>query len=180
MVIDVAGNVVKQFFGQTVSAPVKHHQIDQHLVFQQKFAESGNGDLQGLVLGKTVIVGGDEGKGDGSAAMGQCQLQGFIITAAKQDFLSIAAAVPYRANGVDNVFGGKTESGGDGSVSHRNGADLLPGSQKLRTGFFVDAGIGTQSYHRPGIGGIDDGIHLHMGDVISHDLKGHVRTCLSF
>ena len=36
-------------------------------------------------------------------------------------------------------------------------------------------GICTKSYHRPGIRRVDNGIHLHIGNVISHDFKGHLK-----
>ena len=39
--------------------------------------------------------------------------------------------------------------------------------------FFVDPGIGAGADHRPGIGGVHNGIGAHIGNVVSYDLKGH-------
>ena len=70
---------MKQLFGKFVSCPVKDHQIDLHFLLQQKFAEGGNGDLQGFVLGEAIVIGGNQRECDGPAAMLQRQLQGIII-----------------------------------------------------------------------------------------------------
>jgi hypothetical protein len=40
----------------------------------------------------------------------------------------------------------------------------------------VDHGVRAQTDDRPGIGGIHNGIHGHLGNVISDDLKGHPTT----
>lgn len=43
-------------------------------------------------------------------------------------------------------------------MQRRSAAPYLSGSQQFRTGLFVDAGIGTQANHRPGIGRVDNGL----------------------
>ena len=40
-------------------------------MLQQEGTEGGNGNLQGLILGKTVIAGGNQRKGNGTAAVFQ-------------------------------------------------------------------------------------------------------------
>ena len=80
----------------------------------------------------------------------------------------------------DNIFCMKAECRGNRRLSHGYGTDFLPDSQQFRTGLFVDTGIGTQTHHRPGICRVDNGIHTHIGNIVSDNLKGHMLTAFSF
>jgi hypothetical protein len=42
----------------------------------------------------------------------------------------------------------------------------------------MDGGIHSRADHRPGIGRIDDGVHGHLGNIVSDDLKGQSRRLL--
>jgi hypothetical protein len=76
------------------------------------------------------------------------------------------------------ILGSKLKGRCDGSTAHINMADLLPGGQQLRAGLLVNGRIHPQPNHRPGVSGVDDGIHTHIRYVISYDLKGHTGNLL--
>ena len=105
MLVDVTGHPLKQFFRQLERGVVKDHQKDFHLLLQQKCAEFADGDLECFVLGKTVVAGGDQGKGDALAVVFQRQRQTGAITTAQQIFFSVIAAAPNGADGMDHIFG---------------------------------------------------------------------------
>ena len=108
--------------------------------------------------------------------MFQRQLQGIVIAAAQQLALTQQAASPYRAHCMDHIFSRKPITGCDGRTAPGNIADLLPSLQKSWARLLMDPGVRTQTDYRPGIGGIHDGVHLHIGNVVSYNLKGHTIT----
>ena len=65
------------------------------------------------------------------------------------------------------------EGRGDGSAAHGDGADLLPGQQKLRSRSRVDPRVSAAADDRQGVRRIHNGIAMHTGDVVSDDLKRH-------
>ena len=79
-----------------------------------------HGDGGGAVPGKGVDAGGDRGEGDGVKTVQGAELQGVAVAAREELVLALAAAVPDRADGVDDVPGGEVISAGEACrpVSH--------------------------------------------------------------
>ena len=81
---------------------------------------------------------------------------------------------PVIGSGVDDILCVQTKSGGDGSFSHADSADFLPGGQQLRPRRPMNACVDAAADHRPWVGGIHDGVHPHLGNIVSYNLKGHI------
>ena len=77
---------------------------------------------------------------------------------------------------MDHVGGIQIKPRRNGCFAYIQRADFLSGRQQTGTGFCVNPRIGTGTHHGTGVGGIDDGIHLHIGNIISYDLKRHLAT----
>ena len=106
-VVDVGGNVGKEFFADVEGRPVEDDEINRHVMVEQEVPDSVHCRLEGLVLGIAVGAGGDEREGHGAAAVLQRQPEGGAICGAEQLPLSKAASPPDRADGVDDVLCGQ-------------------------------------------------------------------------
>ena len=88
----------------------------------------------------------------------------------------MAAALPHRTHGVDHEFCIQIERRRHGGMAHADVTDGLSRFQQAGTRLGMDHGIRAAADDGSGICGVDDGIHTHIGNVISHDLEGHDPT----
>ena len=174
----VAGDTLEQLLRQLKGLTVKDHQVYLHLMLQKELAEGRNGYLQGFILGKSVVARRNQRKSDRLAVMLQCQLQRVIVAITKQRFFAIATTIPNWAHCVDQMLGIQVKSRRNGRSSAGDTADFLPCLQQLGTGLFVDHGIRSEADYRLRIGSIHNGIHLHIGDIISNNCKRHTHRLL--
>ncbi len=70
-VIDVGGNVSKEFSADGIGGPVEDHQIHRHVVSQQEISDSIHRHLQGLILGVAVYTRGNQRESNSFTLMGQ-------------------------------------------------------------------------------------------------------------
>ena len=99
----------------------------------------------------------------------------FQVRRAQQPFTlrSIPAAVD-RSRRVDDILCGQVESGRKDCSPRRNGRHLSAGSPKRRhTRRLKDRAANASAHLKFRIGSVDNGIHLHLGDVLTDDGKGH-------
>ncbi len=80
--------------------------FEDHLLCQER-TNRGNGDPGRPVRWKPVDPGADGRKGDGAYALLLRQRQRGVVTTGEQVFLALAAALPDRPNGMDDIAGGK-------------------------------------------------------------------------
>ncbi len=147
-------------------------------MIHQESAEGGHGGLQRLVLREPVVAGGQQRKGHRPAPLLHRQGQGAVVGLPELGRLAVGAVHPHRPHRVDDVPGGQAEPPRDGGLSHWDDADPLAGGQQPRSGLLVDAGVHAPAHDWPGVGRVDDGVHLQFGDVAPDDLKGHGTTPL--
>ena len=69
MVINVLGDVGKQLAADLIRRAAKDHDIDRHVVVQQKLADSVHRHAERLILGIAKNAGGDQREGNRLAAM---------------------------------------------------------------------------------------------------------------
>ena len=74
--------MAEQFLRQPIGISIKHYKIDLHLVLQQKCAESGNSDLQRLVLREPIVSGRNQRECNRFTIMFYCQFQRIIVAVA--------------------------------------------------------------------------------------------------
>lgn len=172
--IDEAGNALKELLRKPEGLPVKHHQVDQHFVFHEEFADGVHGDLQCQRRGKAVITRRNERKRHRLARMLSCQLETALIAGAQQLFFIETAALPHRADGVDHIGRIQVIGAGNGGVSHLDLADFLPCREQPETGSAVHRGVHAAANGGPGIGGVHNRVHLHIGNVVSYNFKWQI------
>ena len=61
-IINILCNVGKELAADTIGAFVKDHQIDGHIIFQQKVADGVHGNAQCLILGIAYMPEDRRGK----------------------------------------------------------------------------------------------------------------------
>ena len=88
---------------------------------------------------------------------------------------------PDRSYRMDDVFGIQLERFRIGSISGRNLADHLPGSEELflsRRG--IDGAVRAAAYAGLRVCGVDNHINFHFCNIIPDDLKRHLSTSYRF
>ena len=134
------------------------------------------GNLPGLLLGIAVDAGGDQGKGNGMAALFGGLLHGHAVAGGQLLGLSMVAACPSGANGVDDVFCFQMKPGGHHSAARGTAgigiAGLLEllGSCGLENSPADPAALGQSR-----IGGIHNAVRIQLRDIDFFDFQrtGH-------
>ena len=116
-VIDVGGDIGKEFAADGVGGPVKDDQIHGHIVGEQELPDGVHRHLQRLVLGVAVHPGGDQRERHSLAPVGQGQLQRGAVGGDQQLPLSVVAAPPNGAHGVDDELRRQAVALGDLGLS---------------------------------------------------------------
>ena len=86
---------------------------------------------------------------------------------------AVIAAVPHRADGVNDIFAGQAVSPRELGLAGPAPAESPAFSQQLRPGRPVDAAVHAASAEQRLVGCIDNGVHAHSRDVVSNDNKRH-------
>ena len=118
-------------------------------------ADGVDGDIQRLLPGIAGAVGGEQRKGHALAAVLIRQHESGQIAGGQQSTLVVTAVLPTRGDGVDHIFAGQAVGGSQ------------PGA----------AGGAVARQKR--IGGVDDGVHVHLGNVILDNMQGHGDTSVA-
>ena len=84
--------------------------IDHHLVFQQKFADGIDCNLQSLVFWIAVNAGGNQRKGHRLTTIFFCQVQRCPIAGFQKLLLPMPAIPPARTDCMDHIFAGQAVS----------------------------------------------------------------------
>ena len=137
-------------------------------------AEGSDRDFGGEVLGVAVDAGADGGEGDGLAVVLGGQFQAAAVAACQLGGFSLVAAVPDRADGVEDELGGETEAEGRFGVAGVASVELAAGFQELWTGGAVDCSVDASASAQGVIGGVDDGVDGEAGDVSVMDFQVHL------
>ncbi len=172
-VVDVGDDLLVQLAAQLHGVPGEHHDIDGHVVFQQEAGDLIHGHLQRLGLGIAVDAGGDQREGHRFAVVLLRQRQGAAIAGRQQLALAVRAALPDGADGVDHVLAGQVVSPGDLGLAGFAAVQRAALLQQPRAGGAVDGAVHAPAAQQRLVGGVDDGVNLHAGDVISHDFQRH-------
>ena len=83
------------------------------------------------------------------------------------------AAAPDRADGVDDVPAGQPIGPRELCLPGPAAAEPAALRQQLRACGTVNAAIHPSAAQQRFIGGVDNGVHLHPGNIVSDDLQRH-------
>ena len=173
VVADVFFDILEQLPAGKELLPAEHDQIDRHLVAQQELADRVHRDLHRLLLRITVGPRGNQGKGNGFQMMLSRQLQRAAVAGGKQLPLPGVPAPPDRAHRMDDIPGGQPIALRQLRLPRFTAAQLFAFGPQLRAGGAVNGAVHPAASEQRPVGGVDNGIHLHPGDVVPHNFKGH-------
>lgn len=173
-VVNICRDVRKQLAADLIRLAVKNDEVDGHIVRKQEIADSVDRRPERQILRKSVDTGGDERKRDRRTAVLQRERKRRPVAGSEQLSLSVRAAAPARPDRVDDVPARQRIALRELRVPSRAAAERFALCQQLRTGGAVDAAVHpTAAVRERGVCGVDDGIDLHMCNVVSDDLQRH-------
>lgn len=124
---------------------------------------------------EAVCAGGHQGESNGLALQLISQLQCGIVCLAEQFLFLVIPIDPSWANRMQHVFGGELKSRSCDRLADIYITDYLPCFKQLRSGCFMDGPVRTAADSRFGISGVDDGVSLNFGYIVSNNLKWHCQ-----
>ena len=142
-------------------------------MLQQKITDGVHRGRQRLVFRVAVIARGDQRKGDGCAAVFFRQRQCGPVAGDEPGLLAVLPAMPARADGVDDISARQTAAGRDPGLALGAAVQRAARRGQLRPGGAENGAADAAVPEQRRVGGADDGVHVHFGDVISHDLQRH-------
>ena len=173
VVVDVRSNVREQPAADLVGAAVENDEIDRHVVLQQKRADGVHRRAQRLLLRVPVNAGGDQRERHRLEMVLPCQRKARPVAGNELLLFAVIAAVPHRADGVNDIFAGQAVSPRELGLAGPAPAESPAFSQQLRPGRPVDAAVHAAPAEQRLVGCIDNGVHAHSRDVVSNDNKRH-------
>ena len=173
VVVDVRSNVREQPAADLVGTAVENDEIDRHVVLQQKRADGVHRRAQRLLLRVPVNAGGDQRECHRLAMVLPCQRKARPVAGNELLLFAVIAAVPHRADGVNDIFAGQAVSPRELGLAGPAPAESPAFSQQLRPGSPVDAAVHAAPAEQRLVGCIDNGVHAHSRDVVSNDNKRH-------
>ena len=124
------------------------------------------------VEGKAIGAGRDRGEGDGLEPVGLGECQAVAIARGERLVLALVAAVPDRADGVDDVAGGEVVAAGDARLAGGAAAKGPALGYQLGAGGAVNGAVDAGPAKERGLGRVDDGSADLRGDVAFDNLDG--------
>ena len=177
-VIDVRGDIGELCTSRIHRIAVEDDEIDGHrvIVFCEKRTDGLCGNADGIGTRIAVNAGGDQRKGNRFAPRFFCQTQGRAVTGGKQDRFSALTVVIDRSHGVDDVLCRQIVAGCDLGISRFAAAERHAFGEQSRSCRTVNGTVDTASSQKGRIRGVDDGVNLHFGDILSDEQKRHERA----
>ena len=173
-VVNIRRDVREQLAADLIRLAVKDDEVDGHIVRKQEIADGVDRRPERQILRKSVNTGGDERKRDRLTRVLQRERKRRPVAGGELLTLSVRAAAPLRADRVDDVPARQRIALRELRVPGRAAAKRFALRQQLRTGGAVDATVHpTAAVRERGVCGVDDGIDLHMCNVVSDDLQRH-------
>jgi len=125
----------------------------------------------GTVGRKAIDAGRNRWKGDRGEPVLLAELDRAAIAGGKQIILTKRAAIPHRPNRVDHVSGGEPIALGDLGVAGLATVEHPALRNKVRPRRTMDGAIDASPAEQRGIGGVDDGVNAHGGNVGNDDFE---------
>ena len=173
MFIDKGIDVFLQLFADFIGGFVVHQQIHHHVVRHEVTGDRVQRDPQHLVLRKAEGAGGDQRERYTFASAFIRRPKSVPIAGGKLFSFVERSVLPDGPKGMDDVFAGKPEAGSHGGFAFFQQGQRVAGCSQLRACRKVDAGVRTAAAGIQIVGGVYDGVHLHLGDVLAYDLVWH-------
>ena len=172
-VIYVHCDVIKQLSANLICLSVKNNDIDHHLVFQQKFADGIDCNLQSLVFWIAVNTGGNQRKGYRLTAIFFRQIQRCPITGFQKLLLPMPAIPPARTDCMDHIFAGQTVSLCNFCTAGFAAMQRTAFCKQFRSGRTMNAAVHTAATQKGRVGRIDNRINTHFCNIVSDKLQRH-------
>jgi hypothetical protein len=125
----------------------------------QRADDGADRDISGTICRKAVDACGDGRKGDRCKAVRLAQLHGAAVTGRERLVLAFAAALPDRADGMNDVPRRKPVAMGDLGVAGLAATKGAAFGEQPRPGCAMDCAIDPAAAKQRGVRGIDDGVN---------------------
>ena len=167
VVVDVLGDGCVEPVAGAQPGPIEHHDVHQHVVLRQEATDGLRSDAKRLFLRVAVGAGGDQRKCDALAIVLPGKLQGAAVAGGQQLRLAGGSAVPHRAHRVDHIAAGQAVAPGELRLTGPAAVECAALGQQLRPCGAVNGAVHAAAAQQGFVGGVDDGVHLHAGDVVA-------------
>jgi hypothetical protein len=126
----------------------------------------GYGAVYGLQHRITIDAATDRGKGNGGKPIFIRKSKSSLVTVRQQRFLVMIPAPPYRANSVENIFGGEIKAGSHLHLSSGAASQGATGGLKLIVASgAMNSPIDTTAPRQPLVSGIDYSVDLKLRNI---------------
>ena len=115
-------------------------------------------DARGAIGREAIDAGRDRRKSDRGQPVRGGEIERGAITGGQQFVLALAAAVPYRTDGVDDVLCRQPIAAGDLGRTGGAAAERAAFGQQLRTGRAMDGAIDAAAAKQARVRRVDDGV----------------------
>ena len=179
-IVDIRLNRAVTLLAELKRRTVKYHEIDLHLVFAQKRADSRGRDGERNILRKTVDAGGDQRKRDAPDPLPTSQRKRVVVTGGEELGFAFRSAAPDRADRVDDVFCGQRKAAREHDIARLAIAYLRAGfGERFRACRGKDCAANAAAHQQLLVCRVDDGVYAHHGDIVSNNLQRHALISLS-
>ena len=120
-------------------------------------------------------TGADHRKRDAFSVMLHRKLQRFLVAGNQLLLFPGESPMPDRADGMNDIFARKLIAARDFRFVHVASAQRPAFCEQLRPCRFVDGPIDAASGTKLSVARVDNGVHMHAGDIIPDDLNRHLR-----
>jgi hypothetical protein len=125
----------------------------------QRVDYRGHGDLGGAIGGEIIYAGGDGGKGNRRKIVGLAELQRSAIARRQRFILALAAAMPDRPYGMNDMPRRQLVAFGDFGVAGRAAMQRTAFGKQFRSGGAMDRAVDAAAAPKRIIRGVDDRIN---------------------
>ena len=151
----------------------EHDDVDRHVVIKQELCDGVHRHLERLRFGIAVDAGGNQGKGNTLAVVFVRKLQRVPVAGGQQLTLAVMTVLPDGACCMDDVSARQAVPAGDFRLTGLASVQRPARLKKLRPRGTVDRAVHAAAAQQGRVGGVDDGIHRHLRNIVSDNLKRH-------
>ena len=130
-----------------------------------------DGDLGGESAGEVVDAGGDRGESHGLDGVLASEVEAGAVAAGEECGFTLAAAVPYGADSVEDPLCREQKTGGGFGLSGGAATEFSARFQESGAGCPVDCAVYTASSKQGSVGSIDDSVGLALCNITPDDCE---------
>ena len=148
--------------------------VDVHVFVFKELPDRFFCNEKRVIIGKAESSAGNNGKGNGAAAVLLCQFQRMTVAIRQQFRLTVISVLPDRPDRVDDVLGGQIIARADHSLSDLQRRKGQQRFIQIGPGCFVDGIVCAPGAGVPGICRVNDCVHEKSGNICMDHKDRHL------